>query len=160
MTKSQLQKYLILSFGLVFFITGMAKVLSAFGKARVLEEYDPILGLSFAHLMLVAGILELGLAGLCWRLGRAMNPPATRRATIAVVWFSTLLVGYRFGLHFVDWHHPCRCLGDYTQALHLSEETADAVMMVILSYLFFGSYGLLIWQWKSGAPEGKLAGKP
>ena len=53
----------------------------------------------------------------------------------------------RFGLWWMGWHKPCNCLGNLTDALHLSPQTADNIMKVVLAYLLIGSYGLLFWGW-------------
>jgi hypothetical protein len=152
MNKLSIQKYFILSFGTIFFITGVAKLWSSYGSARVLEEYDPIFGITFYHLMQVVGIVELVLAVFCWVSCYSATAKNMHQAIFLVTWFSTLLLGYRFGLSYVDWSHPCRCLGDFTQALHISERAADILMKLILCYLLIGSYGLLIWRWKIRLP--------
>jgi hypothetical protein len=148
MSKPYIQKYLILSLGMILFLTGAAKVWSSLGHAQVLDEFDPIFGLTFHLLFRVVGIVELGLACYCWRSCRGLNTKSIRLAGILVAWFSTLLVGYRLGLLYVHWSLPCRCLGDFTEALHIPRNVAENMMKAILCYMFFGSYGLLIWQWK------------
>jgi len=55
-------------------------------------------------------------------------------------------VVYRLGLWWMHWHRPCSCLGNLTDALHISPQVADNVMKVLLAYLLIGSYGLLIWK--------------
>jgi hypothetical protein len=55
---------------------------------------------------------------------------------------------YRLGLWWMDWKKPCSCLGNLTDALHISPQTADNITKVLLAYLLIGSYGLLLWQWK------------
>jgi hypothetical protein len=41
----------ILSAGCILLITGLAKVISAFGTAKILEYNDPLFGISFKHLI-------------------------------------------------------------------------------------------------------------
>ena len=78
----------------------------------------------------------------------------SKRQTLAlglVAWMSTNFVVYRLGLWWMDWKKPCNCLGNLTDALHISPQTADNIMKVILAYLLIGSYGLLIWRWNNAA---------
>jgi hypothetical protein len=65
-----------------------------------------------------------------------------------VAWMSTNFLVYRLGLWWMNWKKPCSCLGNLTDALHISPQTADNIMKVLLAYLLIGSYGLLIWQWQ------------
>ena len=48
----------------------------------------------------------------------------------------------------MGWHKPCGCLGNLTDALGISPETADTVAKVLLAYLLIGSYALLVWEWR------------
>jgi hypothetical protein len=50
----------------------------------------------------------------------------------------------------MNWHRPCNCLGNLTDALHISPQTADNIMKLLLAYLLIGSYGLMFWRWKQG----------
>ena len=59
------KKWFCSSAGIIFLITGTAKVESWFGKAQLLQLLDPILKIQFHHLMLVAGMLEIFVAGVC-----------------------------------------------------------------------------------------------
>jgi hypothetical protein len=99
-----------------------------------------------------AGLTELVVAFLCVFL-------EDRLFTLsAVVWLSTTLVLYRFGLWFLDWHRPCGCLGHLNDLLHLSPETADKMMKILLLYLLLGSYVALFWLWRSQkrSPTGRV----
>jgi hypothetical protein len=92
--------------------------------------------------MLVVGVAEIGIALICF---------FSKRQTLAlglVAWMSTNFVVYRLGLWWMDWKKPCSCLGNLTDALHISPQTADNIMKVLLAYMLIGSYGLLIWQWR------------
>jgi hypothetical protein len=54
---------------------------------------------------------------------------------------------------WMHWKRPCGCLGNLTDALHISPVLADDIMKVVLAYLFISSYGLLgllIRQWMKG----------
>jgi hypothetical protein len=132
--------------GIMLAATGLAKVLSSLGGAKVLAMADPITGLSFAPLMLLVGGLEVVVAGVCI-VGRS---PKVSLALIA--WLATNFVAYRFGLWWIGWKKPCGCLGSLTDALHLSPEAADNLMKIVLAYLLIGSYVLLIRNWRRARP--------
>jgi hypothetical protein len=123
-------------------VTGAAKVWTAFGNVKLLTVADPIVGISFKHLMLVVGLAEIVIALVCF---------FSKRQTLAlalVAWLATNFVVYRFSLSWIGWKKPCNCLGNLTDALHISPQAADNIMKVVLAYLLIGSYGLLIWQWR------------
>ena len=131
-------KWFVLSSGAVLLATGLAKTISALGKSASLQVTDPILGISFRKLLLLAGVLELVISAICFL-------PAKRRLAVKLVaWISTTFLGYRFGLWLVNWHRPCHCLGDFTDALHISSVTADNAMKVVLACLLIGSYAALV----------------
>jgi hypothetical protein len=128
--------------GNLFAITEIAKVWSGLGGSKFLAVIDPITGIKFGQLMLVVGVAEIVIAAICF---------FNKRQTLTlglVAWMSTTFVVYRLGLWSMDWKKPCSWLGNLTDALHISPQTADNIMKVLLAYLLIGSYGLLIWQWK------------
>jgi|SRR5215471_9820322 len=149
----RLQGYFFWTAGVVLLLTGIAKGWSAIGQAKLLAAADPITGISFGHLMLLVAVLELGIAGIC------LFGKSQKFALGLIAWLSTNFVIYRLGLWWMGWKRPCSCLGNLTDALHLSPQLADNIMKCVLAYLLVGSYGLLIWQWreskqKSGNREG------
>ena len=142
-----LQNWFILSAGVILAITGVAKVWSGLGNSKFLAVVDPIIGIKFGFLMLVVGVAEIVVAAFCF---------FSKRQTLAlglVAWMSTNFVVYRFGLWLMDWKKPCSCLGNLTDALHISPQTADNITKVLLAYLLIGSYGFLIWRWKNAAKQ-------
>ena len=144
-------KWFVLSSGAILAITGIAKIWSGLGNSKFLAVVDPIIGIKFGFLMLAVGAAEIVVAAVCF---------FSKRQTLAlglVAWMSTNFVLYRLGLWWMDWKKPCSCLGNLTDALHISPQTADNIMKVLLAYLLIGSYGLLIWQWKQNRIYGKTA---
>ncbi len=123
-------------------LTGLAKVVSAAGASRALEAADPILGVSFRKLLLVAGAAELLIAFLCFSKTKG------RLGMVLLAWFATELLVYRLGLWFMGWHQGCRCLGTLTDMLHIQSGRVDNIMKVILAYLLLGSYAALLAQWR------------
>ncbi len=94
--------------------------------------------------MLGIGVAEIVIALICF---------FSKRQTLAlglVAWISTSFVVYRLGLWWMDWHRPCSCLGNLTDALQISPQVADNIMKVVLVYLLVGSYGLLLLEWQQG----------
>ena len=141
-TSGTFGQWFTLGAGVIMAVTGIGKVLSGLGNSKFLAVVDPIIGIKFGTLMLVVGVAEIAIALVCF---------FSKRQTLAlglVAWMSTNFVVYRLGLWWMDWKKPCSCLGNLTDALHISPQTADNIMKVLLAYLLIGSYGLLIWQCK------------
>lgn len=136
-----LGQWFILTAGGVLAVTGAAKIWTGLGDAKFLAVVDPILGLKLGQLLLAVGLAEIAVALVwCFR----------RRRTLAlglVAWLATNFLFYRVGLWWMDWKRPCNCLGNLTDALHVSPQAADNVMKVVLAYLLVGSLGLLICRW-------------
>ena len=128
----------------ILVVTGAAKAWSAFGHIKILAVADPITGVQFGHLMLVVGVLELAIAGVC------LFSKSQKLKLGLIAWLATNFVVYRLGLWWIGWKKPCSCLGNLTDALHISPQLADNIMKVILAYLLIGSYGLLFWHWWQG----------
>jgi len=63
--RSALATWFILSAAVVLVITGAAKVWTAFAPTKVLAVADPITGVSFGHLLLAVGVVELVIASIC-----------------------------------------------------------------------------------------------
>jgi hypothetical protein len=122
-------------------ITGVAKVWSGLGSSEVLAVLDPILGIKFGRLMLAVGVVEIIIALVCFFNKRQMLVLGM------VAWISTMFLLYRLGLVWMGWHRPCSCLGNLTDALHISPEVAKNIMKVVLAYLLIGSYATLFWLW-------------
>lgn len=138
----------ILSAGVISAVTGIAKVVASFGKARALAVVDPIFTVKFGHLFLGVGLSEILVAAVCF-FGRR---PFLANALVA--WLATSFAVYRLGLWWMDWKAPCGCLGHLTDALHIPPETADSIMKGVLVYLLLGSYGA-IWAQVRGTASNK-----
>lgn len=127
------------SASVILAITGIAKIISGFGRDRVLEEVAPFFFITLRSLLWIVGGMELIVGCVC--LG------CKRREVRAwlIAWMATNIWVYRLGLLWIGYQKPCGCLGNVTGALHLPSQTADAIMKVILAYLLIGSYATLIW---------------
>jgi len=127
----------IVSAGGILLFTGFAKLISTFGNQKILDVTDPIFGLSFRCVILIVGILELIVSGVC------LLTIKRNLSQILIAWMATSFLLYRLGLWFIGWHHPCPCLGNFYDAIHLSPRIADLVNKSVLAYLLVGSYWLI-----------------
>lgn len=137
----KLLKRFTYSYGVILAITGVAKLISAFGGALLLKYPDPIFKFQFRHLLLAAGILEIAIAVICFVASQI------RVSNYLVAWFSTSLLSYRLGTWYLGWKRQCPCLGTLTDALHISPQSADTAMKIVLTYLLIVSYASLLWLW-------------
>ena len=128
-----LEKGFIRSAGIILIVTSLAKILSAMGHAHMLEMPDPLFGVAFRYLMLLAGFLELVIGLFC------LTETLVKFRLYLVVWIASCFLGYRIALWRIGWRHPCPCLGTWTDSLHLSAEAADSAMKLVLGYLLLGS---------------------
>jgi len=132
----------IISAGVILSITGIAKIWSSLGQARILVVPDPLVGIELGHLLSLVGMLEIGIALACIFSKRQLVLVGL------VACLSTNCVVYRAGLLWIGWHRPCRCLGNLTDAIHVSPQVADNVIKGMLAYLFIGSYTAMFLLWR------------
>lgn len=130
--------------GFFLLLSGVAKIFSSFGSAPILRNFDPILFVSFRHVFWIVGTIEVVTGVVC-----LLNSKINLQIRL-IAWLATGFSVYRFGLFWVDYRKPCHCLGNLTDALNISPQTADTVMKIILGYLLIGSYGALFWLWRQG----------
>lgn len=139
-----------ISSAIILALTGLVKLWSAFGEAKMLGIADPIFGMSFGNLMLAVGAVELVVAVVCLFSKNGKLPP------VLVAWLGTSFLFYRIGLWGIGWHRPCSCLGNLTDALYIPTQIADTAMKIILAYLLIGSYAALFWLWRHRNSKLKL----
>jgi hypothetical protein len=132
----------MVSVGMLLLTTAAAKLVSAGGNARILQFPDPIFAIPFRQVFWVVGGLELVVALICLFSNRA------RLQAGLVAWLATSFVIYRLALNLSGYHSPCHCLGNLTDALHISPQAADTAMKIVLAYLLIGSYATLFWLWR------------
>jgi len=133
-------RWFVVSAGMILLITGLAKIVSAFGKALVLTQHDPVFQISFKNLMLFSGILELALSIFCF-IGKNITLQAG-----LVAWLATCFLFYRLGIFWGGFNRPCPCLGNLTDALHISPRFADAATKIALTYLLIGSSVIYVYR--------------
>lgn len=122
-----------ISASFILLVTGLAKIWSSFGPKGILVELDPVTGISFGWLLLLIGLIELLLSGICYYYRSRLLP------CFLVGWLSLNFLLYRLALVSIGWRRPCSCLGNLTDAIHLAPELADTLMQYILAYLLIGS---------------------
>ena len=132
--QSQKRDRFVFAAGLVLTLTGLAKIGSVFGHARVLDTPDPLFGIAYRHLLLSVATLELAAASICFYSRNF------RLNHYLIAWIATNFLIYRIALWFLGWEGNCRCLGSLTEVLNISDEVADVVSLLFMSFLLTGSY--------------------
>jgi len=144
-------KWFAISAAIILTVTGVAKLWSAAGNAKLLGVPDPIFGFRFRYLMFTVGVLGLVIAGVC------LFGKSSKVATMLTAWLATCFMIYRLGLWWTGWKLPCGCLGSLADAIKISPQLADNVTKVILTYLLIGSYVLLLYQWNKSRRTGSAS---
>lgn len=119
--------------GALFFI-GLAEILGAIGQSQVLGLTDPIFGISFRHLMLLTGMVQLAISPVLlftnWRmLGLGL-----------AAWISANFLVFRIGLWSMGWHHSS---GFMIDPLGLSMAATDVISSLLSTILLVGSVAIL-----------------
>lgn len=135
-------KFYVFSAGVIFLITGCAKIWSSFGHAGLLYTNDPIIGIEYRYLLFLTALAELAIAFVCFFSKKSLFP------SVLSGWFATTVLLYRIGLSLVGWTKPCSCLGNLTDALHISPILVDNLMKYVIAYLLCGS-AFSIWATRS-----------
>ena len=132
----------ICSAGAFLLIASIAKLVSACGNSKILQNLDPIFSIPFRDILWIVGSIELVVVSVCFFCKQALLQVAL------TAWLATCFMLYRVGLLWIDYRKPCHCLGNLTDALHIPPQTADTAMKIILLYLLIGSYATLFWLWR------------
>jgi len=133
------RKRFLISVAIILVVTASAKLWTVLGpwKTQILHAEEPMLGVSFGVLLLIAAVTEIMVAAVCI-FGSRFD------GLFSVFWLASVLCVYRLGLSIVEWTRPCGCLGNLTDALHISPQLADNIMKGLLAFMFIGSVSLLI----------------
>ena len=135
--QQKLIKVFIKTAGCLLFVTSAAKLFSSIGSANVLSQHDPVLLISFRHLLQAAALVELCVAVLCIY----GNSRVYQCGAVAILSINILL--YRFGLYWIGFHGLCPCLGNLSDMLPVPPQAIDTAMKILLAFLFMGSCGSL-----------------
>jgi hypothetical protein len=125
----------------ILLITGLAKIVSGLGSAKILTYHDPLLLMSFRQLLLLAGIVELTISIVC------VFEKKPKVSIMLLLWISLVFCSYRVGLYWIGYHRPCPCMGNLTDDLHLSPQIANLIMTGVLAYLLSGSLAASAYLW-------------
>jgi hypothetical protein len=127
----------------VLIVTALLKLVSLQTGARFFLLKDPVFPfITNGQMMALSAILELCVAIILIRnLGRLFQFTALMSLT-------SIFLLYRLGLAWIAPNEPCKCYGRATDWLHISSETGDTAMKIILAYLLIGSYATLFWIWR------------
>jgi len=140
--KARLIRLFFFIAGIFLFITAVAKIISGSGASKVLQMPDPILMISFQQIFWLVGSLELLIACVC-----LFSKRLSLQAGL-IAWLATSFAMYRIGLLLSGYHKPCSCMGNLTDAIHVSPQMADNIMKGGLAYLLIGSYATLFRLWR------------
>jgi hypothetical protein len=136
LSKGLLSRF-VLSAGGILLLAGTVKVLDFFAKPQVPDMQDPIFAVSFRHLVLLVGMMELIVAFFCL---------FTNKKTLSLcllAWLVVTLATYRIGLWMMGWHHPYAWVAGWINALDISPRVADLIICTTSAYLLVGSIAIL-----------------
>jgi hypothetical protein len=138
-------RFFVKSAGVLLLITALAKIVSAFGSTKILDTHDPVLAIPFRYEFLIVGTIEVVIAYVC------LFKNCIQRQLWSIAWLATNFAVYRVGFWSVH-YQPCPCLGSLPDAIHLSPQTANSIVLGILIYLLMGSYALL-YKWYANSAQ-------
>jgi hypothetical protein len=138
----KIARWFLCSAAVVLLVTAISKLISSFGHGAILHTNDPLAGLQFQDLFRIVGGIEVAVALACIFCRRLWFSGSL------LAWLAACFLGYRIALILLHYNRPCSCMGNLTDALHISPQTADTAMKIILAYLLIGSYTALFWLWR------------
>ncbi len=130
-------RWFLLSVGGILAINGTNNLLGVFEKSPMMDLPDPLFGISFRYLLLLAGLVELIVAFLCL---------FANKETLSlglVPWLAANFTVYRVGLWTMGWHHPYAWLAGLMDGLDISPIMADGIVTVTIAYLLTGGIAML-----------------
>ena len=137
---SKLGKSFVFTCGIILCLTALAKIFSAQGDQLLLQQPDPLLGISFRYAYFATSSLELFVCICCFFKTEKLL------SAVLVAWLSTMFLAYRVGLWLINWHRRCHCLGNFSTALHISDRSASTLMQILLGFMLIGSYAIVLWK--------------
>ncbi len=124
---------------LLLLLTAGSKVFMVLSRTAILDEPSPLLdSVSNRQLVCLAAGLEVAVACLILS-GRAKR----RSAALAVAFLATCFASYRLVLWAIGFHGYCDCLGNLSDALHLSPDETNWIAGGILVYFLVGTCSIL-----------------
>jgi DNA-directed RNA polymerase subunit RPC12/RpoP len=128
--RGHLMESLALVAGGALFFVGLAEIIGAFDPAQSLNIADPIFGVSFRHLMLIAGTVQLAVSFVLlftnWEiLGFGLT-----------AWLAANFLVFRIGLWNAGWHQAA---GFMVVPLGFSPHVTDAITSLVSVFLLAGA---------------------
>jgi hypothetical protein len=143
----------LMTSAMVLCITALAKFYSVTGTAQILQHSDPLLHVNNRTLMILAGLLEVGVASYLFRSCRIEKH---FKGAAALLWLSGNFLAYRLG-RYVLGVKLCPCLGALTEKLPISPDLVDRLLGALVVFWFVGSFFILR---TTAAPAAPLASGP
>jgi hypothetical protein len=126
-------RFFFYSSALSLALTACAKVISAFGKAPILDSPDVLFPIRTRLLLCVVGITEIIIVALL------LSQMQTRIKIFVLLWLAFSFFLYKTALFALHAPLPCPCLGTVTASLGIAPKTATIVTDVFLMYYLTGS---------------------
>lgn len=126
-------KFFFYSSALSLVLTACAKLISAFGKAPILDSPDVLFPIRTRLLICLVGTTEIVIAALL------LSQIQSRAKIFVLLWLAFSFFLYKTGLFALHAPLPCPCLGTVTASLGIAPKTATIVTDVFLMYYLTGS---------------------
>jgi hypothetical protein len=114
-------------------MVALAKLVSAFGEARILLLPDPLLPASNRQVLIGAALVEICVAGYL------MYGVSAKLKYFLTGWLASCFILYRVFIWELAPAKPCPCLGTITSQIPISPRIIDFLLKVIIIYMFVGS---------------------
>lgn len=137
-----LRRFIVLAAS-VLFITGLVKLVSAGGDARILSLKDQLLSLTHRQVYIGIGLIELLISGYLW-FGKSAKLQLT-----ALAWLLTNFAVYRLVLWSGGGSRECGCLGNALDWWPWMMKHQNTIMSCLLGFLITGAYGFLWREWRN-----------
>lgn len=121
------------SVAIVILVTGLAKMFSAGGCDRILEQPDPILLLNLGHVLLGTALLEIAVAMYLLIGGNSL------RKLLLVLWLGMSFLLYHVLLGVTHPGKPCPCLGSAAKWLNVGPGAITWFLRLVIAYMMIGS---------------------
>lgn len=126
-----------MSSSLIFLVTGLAKLASIGSTHSMLEDLDPVFGVSFRTLFLVVGSSEL-------LIGVACHLSICVRLKLGLLCaFSSCILLYRLAVYYGGWNSPCNCMGVF--AANITPAQMSEIMKYVGTFICTGSWLFLVY---------------
>lgn len=131
-------------------LTGLLKLVSVFGHARILDIDDTLLGIQTRFVLLVAGLLEVVIATSLCRLHNL------RSALWLASWTGFNFLLYRTFRTLSGDDSPCPCHGTVFGWLKFNTTLLNGSLIALSLFMFLGG-GVLLWRIpKQSTPSGAV----